>query len=117
MVGKKYKHKNGNIYTVLHVTNTFGGKGGPMERLKDHPIDVVYQGDNGYVWSRRLSDWNRSFTEVAPIEEKEDKYSIVMYRFIGNNTYELTFNKSLEYTGRFIDIERGLNKEFPKIDN
>src|SRR5690554_2171786 len=70
MVGKKYKHRNANIYTVLYLTNTFGGKGGPMERLKDHPIDVVYQGDNGYVWSRRLSDWNRSFTEVLSEEEK-----------------------------------------------
>lgn len=46
-------------------------------------------------------------------EEKE--YRVVMHKFIGYNeqtgsaTYEITFNKSLEHTGRFIGIENGLN--------
>lgn len=52
--GQQYKHKNGNIYTVLFLTNT--------ENLReDHPIQVVYQGENGNKWSRPLSDWYRSF--------------------------------------------------------
>ena len=47
--------------------------------------------------------------------KKQDKeYRIVMCRFIGYSetgaaTYEITFNKSLEHTGRFIGIENGLN--------
>jgi len=61
MQGKQYKHKNGNIYTVIPLTNT--GATTP-ERLKEHPIDVVYMGQNGKVWSRPLNDWDRSFTEV-----------------------------------------------------
>jgi len=59
MQGKQYKHKNGNIYTVLLLTNT----NSTPERLKDHPIDVVYMGQNGKIWSRPLNDWDRSFTE------------------------------------------------------
>jgi hypothetical protein len=61
MVGKQFKHKNGNIYTVLFLTNTDS----TPERLKDHPIDVVYMGQNGKIWSRQLNDWDRSFTEYA----------------------------------------------------
>ena len=61
MVGKQFKHRNGNIYTVLLLTNTDS----TPERLKDHPIDVVYMGQNGKIWSRPLNDWNRSFTEYA----------------------------------------------------
>lgn len=61
MVGKQFKHKNGNIYTVLLLTNTDS----TPERLKDHPIDVVYMGQNGKIWSRPLNDWDRSFTEYA----------------------------------------------------
>lgn len=45
---------------------------------------------------------------------KEEKYRVVMHKFIGYNetgsaTYEITFNKSLEHTGRFSGIEDGLN--------
>jgi hypothetical protein len=58
MVGKQYQHKNGNIYTVILLTNTDS----TLERQVDHPIDVVYMGQNGKIWSRRLSDWERSFT-------------------------------------------------------
>lgn len=47
--------------------------------------------------------------------EQEEKYRVVMHKFIGYNektgaaTYEITFNKSLEHTGRFCGIEDGLN--------
>jgi len=55
MQGKQYKHTNGNIYTILFLTN--------INFTKDHPIDVVYIGQNGKIWSRRLTDWHRSFTK------------------------------------------------------
>lgn len=60
LVGRQFKHTNGNIYTVVMVTNTHS----TPERLKRHPIDVVYIGQNGKEWSRELSDWDRSFTPV-----------------------------------------------------
>lgn len=46
--------------------------------------------------------------------EKNKKYRVVMHKFIGYSetgsaTYEITFNKSLEHTGRFSGIEDGLN--------
>ena len=60
-IGKQFKHRNGNIYTVLFLTNIDS----TPERLNEHPIDVVYMGQNGKIWSRRLSDWDRSFVNVA----------------------------------------------------
>ena len=60
MEGKKFKHKNGNVYTILHLTNTDN----TIDRQKRHPIQVVYQGEDGKVWSRELEDWNKKFTEV-----------------------------------------------------
>lgn len=39
-----------NAYTVLFVTNT--------SHVSDrHPPQVVYQGDNGRVWSLPLAEW------------------------------------------------------------
>lgn len=58
MQGKQFVHTNGNVYTVLFLTNT-------SDQHEDHPIDVVYMGQNGNIWSRPLSDWNRSFTEYT----------------------------------------------------
>ena len=52
-----WRHSNGAIYTVLFVTNTAVVREG-------HPPDVVYQSENGNLWSRPLSDWHRSFTHV-----------------------------------------------------
>lgn len=60
MEGTQYKHRNGVIYTVLFLTNTEG----EPSRLKDHPVDVVYEGPNGKKWSRKLTDWDRSFKKI-----------------------------------------------------
>jgi hypothetical protein len=51
--------------------------------------------------------------------EKESKYSVVAHKFLGygetgSATYEITFNKSLEHTGRFKAIEDGLNSYYSK---
>lgn len=63
MIGKQYVHTNGNIYTVLFLTNT-------SSENDKYPIDVVYIGQNGNIWSRSLSDWNKSFTEMkSEVEE------------------------------------------------
>jgi hypothetical protein len=51
--------------------------------------------------------------------KKEEPYRVSSHMFKGTNeyegkiigyTYEITFNKSLEHTGRFDGIEDGLNK-------
>lgn len=55
-------------------------------------------------------DWIKQIIKMKQYKE----YRVVMYKFIGytesgSATYEITFNKSLEHTGRFIGIEDGLN--------
>lgn len=55
----RWKHRNGCLYTVLFLTNEH------TERPETYPVSVVYKGDNGNVWSRPLSDWHRSMTEVT----------------------------------------------------
>jgi len=60
LVGKQFKHKNGNVYTVIYLTNL----GRSRRESIDHPIDVVYIGQNGKVWSMPLNDWWRSFNQV-----------------------------------------------------
>lgn len=58
--GKQFAHRNGNVYTVLFLTNTDS----TPERQIQHPVDVIYMGPNGKLWSRRLSDWSRSFKAI-----------------------------------------------------
>jgi len=50
---------------------------------------------------------------------KTKEYRVVMHKFIGygpsgSATYEITFNKSLEHTGRFDGIADGLNSYVKK---
>lgn len=59
--GKNFKHKNGQRYKVLFLTNTVTD----AKRNIEHPIDVIYIGSNGNKWSRALSDWDRSFTIIS----------------------------------------------------
>src|ERR1035441_1880855 len=73
--GSKWTHHNGNLYVVLLLANQASTK-------PEYPVTVVYQGNNGNIWSRLLSDWHRSFTFLAlgtprynPGEEQEgDRY-------------------------------------------
>ncbi len=57
----RWRHTNGNLYTVLCVANEF------TERPEQYPPTVVYQGDNGRIWSRPVSDWSRSMTLVNEV--------------------------------------------------
>lgn len=63
--GSFWQHHNGNRYTVLMVTNTEGDD--PTKREK-YPPTVVYEGQNGKLWSRKLADWHRSMTPIYPGE-------------------------------------------------
>ena len=54
----RWQHTKGAFYTVLLVSN------GDSDRPDEYPETVVYQDDNGKVWSRPLSRWHGSMTEV-----------------------------------------------------
>lgn len=59
--GSRWRHYNGNEYTVLVLTNEY------TEHPETYPITVIYQGANGRIWSRRLDDWHRSMTRIEAI--------------------------------------------------
>jgi hypothetical protein len=62
-----WKHKNGNIYEVLMITNL------ESER-PEYPITVVYcNARNFKVWSRPLSEWHRSMTRIE--ENSRTRYT------------------------------------------
>lgn len=45
-------------YTVLYITNT-------KHASPKHPEQVVYLGDNGYIWSKPLNEWPGSLVESS----------------------------------------------------
>lgn len=52
----KWQHTNGNVYEVVMLANE------ATEQPERYPVTVVYRNvDNGTLWSRALSDWERSF--------------------------------------------------------
>ena len=53
-IGSRWQHRNGNVYTVLHIAN--------LADEERYPKTSVYQGPNGMVWTRRADDWHRSMT-------------------------------------------------------
>ena len=55
-IKSKWKHYNGIEYKVINIANE--------DNTEKYPTTVVYKGKNGKVWSRFLSDWYRSFTEI-----------------------------------------------------
>lgn len=57
--GSVWKHKKGNKYNVIMLTNMDGDRVDP-----DFPPTVVYKGEDGRVWSRPLSRWCGSFTPI-----------------------------------------------------
>lgn len=59
-VGSKWKHYNGNLYTVEGFANEH------TERHDKYPVMIVYRGENGHTWSRPLALWYKSMRFVAP---------------------------------------------------
>ena len=53
--GSLWKHYNGGVYTVLQITEIHQG----------HPAYVIYQGANGKMWCRRLSEWHEKMKPVT----------------------------------------------------
>lgn len=55
--GHVYQHLNGNIYEVLHIANEYSLR-------DDYPPSVVYQGANGNVWVKPLTNFIRKMTRI-----------------------------------------------------
>jgi len=55
-IKSKWRHTNGIKYKIIAIANE--------TNTEKYPITVVYKGKNGKIWSRFLSDWYRSFTEI-----------------------------------------------------
>lgn len=55
--GHAYQHLNGNIYEVLHIANEYSLR-------DDYPPSVVYQGANGNVWVKPLTNFIRKMTRI-----------------------------------------------------
>lgn len=62
----RWQHTKGTCYTVLVVSN------GDSDRPDEYPETVVYQDDNGKVWSRPLSRWHGSMTEVPETSTQDE---------------------------------------------
>ncbi len=58
LIGTRWRHTNGCEYNIVLIANEFS------TNLEKYPVTVVYTGDNGKVWSRPLSDWDRSMTRI-----------------------------------------------------
>jgi len=61
--GTVWQHKSGRLYTVLCIANH------ASDEQERYPATVVYQGQDGNIWSRRVDDWHRSM--IASPEKME----------------------------------------------
>ena len=54
-----WQHKNGSVYEVLMIANE-------QTAMPDvYPVTVVYRNiANGRIWSRPVSEWERSFKRL-----------------------------------------------------
>lgn len=56
-IGSVWKHRNGNVYSVVLYTNVETG------REDKYPHTIVYRNvHNGKHYSRKLSGWHRSMS-------------------------------------------------------
>ncbi len=59
-IGSKWRHHKGGIYTVVIVSNE-------CSTDKDKfPVTIIYQGDNGKVWSAGLLPFTISMRPMVP---------------------------------------------------
>ena len=55
--GQVYQHINSNIYTVVGVANEHSLR-------PDYPPTVVYKGENGLLWAKPLTNFQRKMTRI-----------------------------------------------------
>ncbi len=100
MIGSRWKrpdHKpeleKYNGYTVIAITNT-------KNKHPDHPSQVIYEGDNGYVWSLPLSQWPGNLIP-EPIDHSFDEATVgdIARSMVDNYGFEITVeNMELDMT-------------------
>lgn len=61
-LNSSWQHKNGNLYEIICVSNL------DASNQEEYPITIVYKGHDNRIWSRPLSRWYASFTEVKDNE-------------------------------------------------
>ena len=99
VINSKWRHYNGNIYTVIELTNLHS------ENFDKYPITVVYKGENGKIWSRPLSDWSRSFTKFKetdnyPTNQWDIKEIEALKAYTENREQVFWKNHSIKRTGK-----------------
>jgi len=65
LVGSKWQHRKGGIYTIVMYTNT-------LSFMPKYPLTVVYSDDSGTNWSRLYSNWHRSMTAYIEATNNDD---------------------------------------------
>ena len=55
--GYVYQHINGNVYTVIAIANK-------DSKRKEYPPTVVYQGHNGLVWTKPVTNFISKMTRI-----------------------------------------------------
>ena len=103
--GSRWQHRNGNVYTVLYITNK-------PDELR-YPKTVVYQGDNGEVWSRRADDWARSMTALPAAEPKPPASEALVLQHM-MDAYEAAPNEALAEAEAMLTAARALGVLMPE---
>lgn len=57
-INSTWQHTNGNLYKVVCISNL------DATRQEEYPATIVYKSSDNRIWSRPLSRWHASFTEV-----------------------------------------------------
>lgn len=57
---ERYRHHTGREYTVIALANA------DTSDPEKYPVTVVYQGDNGKVWTKLLDDFAAKMVLVSP---------------------------------------------------
>lgn len=55
--GHVYQHINGNVYTIIAIANE-------SSKRDEYPPTVVYQGKNGLVWAKPLTNFINKMTRI-----------------------------------------------------
>lgn len=59
-VGGRYKHHQGSEYVVIAIANE------RSTRPDTYPVLVVYQGDDGAIWTKPLGEFKTKMQLIAP---------------------------------------------------
>lgn len=110
-----WQHTSGRRYTVLCVANMF------TDRPEQYPVTIVYQGDNGRIWSRPAIDWARSMHPVSDGAEAKvgpmqvEVAARAMAAFVGWADWDTAQTVGQTQTGNEPDDERAYWRELALV--